>query len=266
MAEVCSVRKIIYRFRAGGRPERSARSPIWYNWAMRTPHLVMPNAALVAVTALLFSLSGCQSAAIRVVDKNTGLPVSGAKVEHGYTKYPNLVQVLITAATRKYIAIETLTADDDGGVVARGVWAGHYLFVTAPGYRQASAYYELSGWRLMVGRPEERDGSIVLPLDPKVSRVDAPAHRLARTSLLRIDSPRTPHLCVHPLFLRILLSSSSLFLCSSVSLRPSSRTPSRTANSRKRTQSSRAAEERRRMRQSSGVRSFAAPLAHLPMG
>ncbi len=117
---------------------------------------------------LLAVLSGCQSAAIRIVDASTGRAVAGAKVEHGYTKDPSLFAVLISPATRKYIAIETLTTDADGRAVVRDVRMGHYLFVTAPAYARTEAYYESSGWRLLVNRPELRDGYVVLPLDTTV--------------------------------------------------------------------------------------------------
>jgi hypothetical protein len=113
---------------------------------------------------LLALLSGCQSAAIRVVDASTGRPVVGAKVEHGYTKDPGLLTVLISPATRKYIAIETLATDADGRAEVRDVRTGHYLFVTAPAYGRTEAYYELGGWQLLVDRPELRDGYVLLPL------------------------------------------------------------------------------------------------------
>jgi hypothetical protein len=127
------------------------------------PH-ILPNAARVAVMTLLALLCGCQSAAIRVVDSDTGRPVAGAEIEHGYGKDPGLLAVLTSPATRKYIALETLTADADGRAVIRDVRTGHYLFVTAPAYARTEAYYESSGWRLLVDRPELRDGNVVLPL------------------------------------------------------------------------------------------------------
>lgn len=59
----------------------------------------------------------------------------------------------------------------------------------------------------------------------RVCRMGVLAHRFAPSpaSLLRINPPRTLRLCVHPVFLRIWLSSSSLLLCFFVSLRHSSR-------------------------------------------
>jgi hypothetical protein len=123
------------------------------------------NVSMRWFMTLLVLLCGCQSTAVRVVDETTGLPVAGAKVEHGYAKDPSLFAILISPATRKYIAIETVATDVDGRAVVSDVRTGHYLFVTKPAYHRLEVYNDLSGWRFLAARPELRDGELVLPLD-----------------------------------------------------------------------------------------------------
>jgi hypothetical protein len=134
--------------------------------ARRLPR-IFPNAA--TVVSLLSALCSCHTATVRVVDADTGNPIAGAAVEHGYQKDPSWVTVLISAAVRKHIPIETLATGADGRAVISDVRPGHYLSIRPPAQDNShvgvfASYDLIGGWRIVDERAERQDGCIVMPL------------------------------------------------------------------------------------------------------